>query len=219
MPSEEMALEWARLLDINPKIFAAWVRSKQRRDPQQVMQGQAEFRYWQSNPNVTVKMAELDQIGFESADQEHPVLREIDNFLPPVADAFRVPLLHEGQDPTGEPEPLEWITVQKELLKGERLVKPFAYRLSSTGVERVFRTLHAGDYAVISRDQRPLERDEIYAVKMKDKVVLSRVIQKGSDLLLLLSDAGEAEIEALRAEGGKARSLIAGKVVAAIRPL
>lgn len=95
----------------------------------------------------------------------------------------------------------------------------FAYRLSPRGVERVFKTLHAGDYVVISRDQRPLERDEIYAVKMKDKVVLSRVIEKGSDPLLLLSDAGEAEIEALRAEGGKARSLVVGKVVAAIRPL
>ena len=96
---------------------------------------------------------------------------------------------------------------------------PFAWRLSPRGVERVFKTLHAGDYAVISREARPLERDEIYAVKVRNRIILSRVIERGPDLLLLLSDLGEAEIDALRAEEGRARSLITGKVVAVIRPL
>jgi hypothetical protein len=134
-------------------------------------------------------------------------------------EVLRVPLFPEGADPGSDPEPLEYVSVQEDLLQGERLVRPFAWRLSPQGVERVFKTLHAGDYAVISREVRQLERDEIYAVKVRNRIILSRVIEKGPDLLLLLSDQGEVEIDALRAEEGRARSLIAGRVVAAIRPL
>jgi hypothetical protein len=55
--------------------------------------------------------------------------------------------------------------------------------------------------------------------RVRNRIVLSRVMERGSGILLLLSDQGEAGIEALRAEGGRARSLIVGRVVAAIRPL
>jgi len=78
--------------------------------------------------------------------------------------------------------------------------------------------LHPGDYAVLSRDQRPIEPEEIYAVRVRYQIVLSRVIEKGPSLLLL-SDQGQQEIEVLNAEDGRSRSLIAGKVAAAIRPL
>lgn len=99
------------------------------------------------------------------------------------------------------------------------MVRPFAYRISSRGMIRAFKTIHPGDYVVISRESRPLEMNEIYAVKVRNRVVLSRVMEKVPDLLLLLSDMGEADIDPLRIEGGRARSWIVGKVVAAIRPL
>jgi transcriptional regulator with XRE-family HTH domain len=220
-PSEEKAEEWASRLDMDPKIFRAWVRSRHRGDPQTMMLGEAEYRYFQSNPNVRVRLVPTDKVWFESAnaDQARRGRSGFARMAEPGEEALRVPLLPEGADPGSDPEPREYVTVQEELLQGERLVRPFAWRLSPQGVERVFKTLHAGDYAVISREARQLERDEIYAVKVRNRIVLSRVIENAPDLLLLLSDGGEAEIDALRAEEGKVRSLITGKVVAAIRPL
>jgi len=220
-PSEDLAARWTELLGINPRVFLAWIRSRPREDVQAALQGSAEYRYIQEDPNVQVRVAGFDQIGFESATPQGKPRRTPEARSPQSASegVLRVPLIREGVDPSTEPEPLDYVTVQEELLRGERLVRPFAYRLSSQGVMRVFRTLQAGDYAVVSRESGPPDRREIYAVRVRNRIVLGRVMERCSDILLLLSDQGEAEIEALRAEGGKARSLIVGRVVAAIRPL
>ena len=54
----------------------------------------------------------------------------------------------------------------------------------------------------------------------RDKaIVLSRILERKDDILLMLSDQGEDNIDVLHAEDGKARSLIAEKVAVAIRPL
>ena len=71
------------------------------------------------------------------------------------------------------------MTVHRELLRGERLERPFAYRLSAEGAKRVNRTLKPGDYAIISREPGELERQEIYAVREPERIVLSRVFEKG----------------------------------------
>lgn len=218
-PSTETAARWAELLGINPRVFLAWIRSRPREDMQGALQGSAEYRYVQEDPNVQVQVAGFDQIGFEAVALQGRPRRTPAAKSPTSAreGVLRVPLVHEGTDPSTEP--LDYVTVQEELLRGERLVRPFAYRLSAQGVLRVFRTLQAGDYAIVSRESGPPDRREIYAVRVRNRIVLSRVMERGSDILLLLSDQGEAEIKALRAEGGKARSLIVGRVVAAIRPL
>jgi transcriptional regulator with XRE-family HTH domain len=220
-PSEDLAARWAELLGINPRVFLAWIRSRPREDVQAALQGSAEYRYVQEDPNVQVRVAGFDQIGFESAARQGMPRRTPEARSPASerAGVLRVPLIREGSDPSTEPEPLDYVTVQEELLRGERLVRPFAYRLSTQGVLRVFRTLQAGDYAIVSRESGPPDRREIYAVRVRNRIVLGRVMERSSGILLLLSDQGEAEIEALRVEGGKARALIVGRVVAAIRPL
>jgi transcriptional regulator with XRE-family HTH domain len=219
-PSDEVAQEWAKALDVNPNIFAAWARSKRRSDPQNMMLGEAEYRYLQNDPNVQVQMADIDQIGFESIPSDRTELRQrqLELRLEPKEGVLRVPLIPERADPDADPKPLEYVTVQEELLQGERLVRPFAYRLSPQGVLRVSRTLHPGDYAVISREQRSIEPQEIYAVRVRKQIVLSRVIEKGPSLLLM-SDQGQGDIDIVNSEDGKTRSLIVGKVVVAIRAL
>ena len=218
-PSADTAARWAELLGINRRVFLAWIRSRPREDVQAALQGSAEYRYVQEDPNVQVRVAGFDQIGFETVALQGRPRRTRAAKSPTSAreGVLRVPLVHEGTDPSTEP--LDYVTVQEELLRGERLVRPFAYRLSAQGVLRVFRTLQAGDYAIVSRESGPPDRREIYAVRVRNRIVLSRVMERGPDILLLLSDQGEAEIEAHRAEGGKARPLIVGRVVAAIRPL
>jgi hypothetical protein len=166
-------------------------------------------------------MADMDQIGFESIpfDRTERQVRQLELRLKPQEGLWRVPLVREGTDPDSDEKPLEYVTVQEELLQGERLLRPFAYRLSPQGVLRVSNTLHPGDYAVISREQRPTEPEEIYAVRERNRIVLSRVMEKGPGLLLLMSDQGQGGIDILPSEDGKTKSLIVGRIVAAIRPL
>jgi transcriptional regulator with XRE-family HTH domain len=210
-PSEETARLWAEKLDLDHRKFQAWVRSQQYGNIQEALTGYAEYRYMQDDPHVTVRVVDNEQIGFESGQRQLP-------FRSKGSEVERVPLIPEGVDPDSNPGVLDYVTVQRELLQDERLVRPFAYRLSAESVARVGKTLKPGDYAIISRDTRPLQREEIYAVRSGERIVLSRIIEKG-DMLLMFSDQGEQEFDALHAEGGKVRSLIVGKVVAAIRPL
>ena len=203
-PTEETARSWARKLGISMRRFEAWMHFQQHDDIQDTLEGIAEYRYMQEDPNVTVKIADTDQIRFESGDQSGS------------KNAERVPLIPEGKDPDSNPAILDYVTVQKGLLKGERLERPFAYRLSAEGAKRVGRTLKPGDYAIISREAGQLERQEIYAVREPERIVLSRVFEKGPGTLLLMSDRGQEDVYTL--DGGTG-SLIVGKVVAAIRPL
>jgi transcriptional regulator with XRE-family HTH domain len=220
-PSVETARLWAEKLGIDPKKAQGWVHSRRYEEDQDAHTSMAEYRYTQHDPNIQVKVASLDQIGFESNPDSVAESRQRQLPLRPEAkeDVLRVPLIPEGADPEADPKPLEYITVQANLLQGERLLKPFAYRLSPQGVLRVSRTLHPGDYAVISREQRPIEPEEIYAVQVRHRIVLSRIMEKGPGLLLLMSDQGQEGIDIANSEDGKTRSLIVGKVVVAIRPL
>ena len=211
-PSEDTARLWAQKLGIDPKKFEAWLRSRQYDNIQEALTGYAEYRYMQDDPNITVRVVDNDQIGFESAQQQLP-------FRSKGSEVERVPLLPEGADPDSSPVALDYVAVRRELLRDERLVKPFAYRLSVQSVARVFKTLHAGDYAIVSRDSLPLERSEIYAVRAGKQIALGRVFEKGPGLLLLMSDQGQEEIDIINSEDGRTRSLVVGKVVAAIRPL
>jgi hypothetical protein len=56
-------------------------------------------------------------------------------------------------------------------------------------------------------------------VKVQKQIVLSRVFEKAPGLLLLKSDHGQEEIDIIDSGDGRTRSLVVGKVVAAIRAL
>jgi hypothetical protein len=124
-----------------------------------------------------------------------------------------------GADPDSGAEPLEWITVEPELLESvERPRDPFAYRVTSREVLRVSRTIRPGDYAVLTRRVMPLEPEEIYGVRSAGRVVLSRIVLKSDRLLLLLSDQDSQQIDVVQSEKENAQSLIVGKVLVIIRP-
>ena len=210
-PSVETAGLWAEKLGIDPRRFEGWVQSHKYDVLQEAMSGMAEYRYLQDDPNVTVKIADADQIGFESYLKQMPLRSK-------GSEVERVPLISEGKDPDSDPPILDYVAVESELLREERLMRPFAYRLSVEGVSRVFKTLKPGDYAIISREARAPERDEIYAVREGKRIVLSRILEQDHNLLMF-SDQGEDYIRVLQAKGGKASSLVVGKVAVAIRPL
>ena len=131
-----------------------------------------------------------------------------------------MPIYSEGTDPASRnPEIIGQVCPKRGLLPLKaRLVRPFAYRLSGDGVRRVWKTLKEGDTVVITQEPGPVISEEIYAVRHGDKVILSKVLEKGT-ALLLLSDEGQAHIEMLPApRQGGIHTLLAGRVVASIRP-
>jgi len=219
-PSEDLAARWAELLGISPRVFLAWIRSRPREDVQAALQGSAEYRYVQEDPNVQVRVAGFDQIGFESAASQGKPQRPQKGKSPASAGegVLRVPLIREG--PTHPRSLRRWTMLPSRRNCFARAVGP-ALRLPAfnPGGDARLQDAAGGRLCRCQPRIRPPDRREIYAVRVRNRIVLSRVMERGSDILLLLSDQGEAEIEALRAEGGKVRSLIVGRVVAAIRPL
>ena len=210
IPDEATAEEWAKALGLDVDIFRAWVRAWREQDPSRSSERYAEYQTLSANPELQVMVAGTDQVQFEKSMPEKRSSK---------GDAIRIPLLPEDADPDSGVPPLEWITVEPELLASvEKPRDPFAYRISSRGVERVNRTLQAGDYAILTRRVMPLEPDEIYGVKSEGGVVLSRIVLKGDRMLVLLSDQDSQQIDVVQSEDENVKSLIVGKVLVVIRP-
>jgi transcriptional regulator with XRE-family HTH domain len=133
-----------------------------------------------------------------------------------------VPEIAEGTDPGDDaragPRVLEVHRIAADSLDGvEPLVRPFAFRVSGTGVRRVHDVLTSGDLAIVSRKSWPLERFAPHAVRLSGHLVLSRVLWNGR-LLLLLPGLDESDFIVLDAPDRTAlERLIAGRVVARIR--
>jgi len=144
--------------------------------------------------------------------------------LPGAAPQARilVPEIAEGADPgegaRSSPEVRAVHRVSADSLAGiEPPVRPFAFRLSRAGARRVDDVLIAGDLAIVSRTSWPLERLAPYAVRLLGRLVLSRVLWSGRQLLVL-PGRDESDFIVLDAPDRAAlERLIAGKVVARIR--
>lgn len=145
---------------------------------------------------------------------------------PPAAEVpqarILVPEIAEGADPgdgaRSSPEVRGLHRIAAGSLAGiEPPVQPFAFRLSSAGVRRVNDVLAAGDLAIVSRKSWPLEHFAPYAVRLSGRLILSRALWSGRQLLLL-PGRGQSDFIVLDAPDRTAlERLIAGKVVARIR--
>ena len=133
-----------------------------------------------------------------------------------------VPEIAEGADPGEDarsgPRVLEVHRVAADSLVGvEPPVRPFAFRVSGSGVRRVHDVLAAGDLAIVSRKHWPLERFAPCAVRLSGHLILSRVVWNGRQLLLL-PGPDESDFIVLDAPDRTAlERLIAGRIVARIR--
>jgi transcriptional regulator with XRE-family HTH domain len=134
-----------------------------------------------------------------------------------------VPEIEAGADPgdglRSSPDVRGVHRVAADSLAGiEPPVRPFAFRVSATGLRRVDDSLAAGDLAIVTRKVWPLERSAPYAVRLSGHLVLSRILWNGRQLLLL-PGLDESDFIVLDAPDRTAlERLIAGKVVARIRP-
>jgi hypothetical protein len=96
-------------------------------------------------------------------------------------------------------------------------VRPFAFRVSAPGAQRVGDALAPGDLAIVSRRSWPPERFAPCVVRLSGHVVLSRILWNGRQLLLLPGHHQSDFIVLDAPDRTALERLIAGKVVAVIR--
>jgi transcriptional regulator with XRE-family HTH domain len=225
IPEEDNALKLARALGDDERLYKEWVNANKAEKQQDALEAAARYEALAKGANVEVKVADTDHIVFGSLPRPGEFRKtpsgsrlrrdvEEERYLPPV------PVYAEGTDPAAAgAEELSTVNLKCGVLPlNERIADPFAYRLSPDGVARVRGTLQEGDTVIITRDPGPIVAEEIYAVRHEGTIVLSRVLDRGS-ALLLLSDEGPDKIEMISVpRQGGIRSLLVGRVVAAIRP-
>jgi hypothetical protein len=129
-----------------------------------------------------------------------------------------IPLVEEGLHPNDSgAQILGAIRIRRSIVPDKELkhlVNPFAWRITESGTRRVHRLLRPRDVVIISEDLKKLEPKEIFAVRYSGRLILSRVLQKGS-VILLLSSQGETEIEVL--DEAEVDVALVGRVALVIR--
>ena len=146
---------------------------------------------------------------------------------PDLPDAGRyvigIRMVDEGTEPQlDEPSRKErrplWID-RRSLPERDELRGAFAWRLSSSGIDRLRGVYRRGDMVVISPESWSPERiDErmVFAVRHEGRVVLSRVSWTGEQLILHAT--GPAATAVISARGEKElRRVIAGRVIVAVQ--
>jgi hypothetical protein len=133
-----------------------------------------------------------------------------------------IPEFEEGADPgdaaRAAPGALALHRIDPETLSAvEPLVRPFAYRLSESGVRRVRDVVRPGGVVVLTRRTWPLEPAAPYAVRLSGHALLTRVLWNERQLLLL-PGPGDSDFIVLDApDRTTLERLLAGRVAATLR--
>jgi hypothetical protein len=193
-----------------PESLRNWLRAQQKRNPEP--QGvQRSFLGSLLQGRVT---EDSELLGSTLAQGEAAKLR----LSTDQEKDFAVPLFEEGSHPNDPAaEVLGAIRIKRSVVPEKEikhLLNPFAWRLTDFGTERVHRVLKPRDVVIISEDLKTPEPKEIFAVRYMGRLVLSRVLRKGS-VTLLLSSRGETEIEVL--EDSETETALVGRIALVIR--
>ena len=243
VPDEDVAARLAQVLEDDEELYRAWAREARHgpTDPRTV----GRLRLMASDPALRRRVARGDDLD-DLSDLEEGVppaaaalVAEFDGVFLASREASReesavpepgaveypelleVPILFEGADP-GEDSPHP-SSVQDRLQLDQKLFASgaernlFAYVISRESGEHVRGLASPGDFVVFRRRARRISPQRIHAVRVKGRVVLSRVLFKGSALLLLPPEQeGDFDVLEVGDEAG-ARRAIAGYSVLLIR--
>ncbi len=241
VPSEEVAARIAQALGDDVELYRAWVRARQRGDyiaAQEAVRTIERRLAAEEHGAPLVFEGKARGEASEVAAGQPPEARLsmsarlVHSFVsprlmgmleaPPPSALARIPLLREGADPGPgfAPEPprdvLQVLRLDPATLPREELLfRPFAYRLDEEAARWVAPRIRAGDLVVMTRNAWPIQHEEIYAVRVRDHVVLRRVIWKDETLWLLPAE-GEAGAEPLEKTGTPPAALV-GRVAITIR--
>lgn len=223
-----------RVLELDPVLLRAWTTVRGRSaDATESIQAAHELM-------ARLEVLDQSQSDARSACVEEPTV--VYRLAPPMAmrvgaraasgpaperrrEAPRVRMLPEGAEPGGPgdgEENIEPLVIDRRAVSNrDELRDAFAWQLTPAGLARIPDVFGPGDMVVIAPgawEARPESFPPlaVFAVRMGGRAVLSRVAWTGSQLVLHGSARAPVEIlEAATEE--QLRSLIAGRVIAAVR--
>mgnify|MGYP001765395573 CR=1 FL=1 len=245
VPNPEVAIRIARVLGDDEDLYAAWARSARHGDLHGARRAVEAEEIVSSNPRLRRRIAEGEKVDLAGeAEDDDAVLRSFacnrerstltaadlrearwNTALPRIVEPcggtdtgiIAIPLLRSGADPESEDAAEEVLRLDGSSLPPEEVEDLVAYRAQEPMIERVRDRIEPGTVVVISKRFAEPSAERIHAVRFEGRVILSRVLRKGTLLLLLppagRSDVGEIELPAL----GGIRDVLVGSVVLTIR--
>jgi transcriptional regulator with XRE-family HTH domain len=212
---EKLAGDLARVLGGSPNFYLDWAKAEAADITETTLLPLARHQIrnaGESHPalNVEVKVADPSTVRLQSGPAPKGGTGSV-----------QVPLVAEGKSLERGSAGMEseHVSIDAAVLpRGERFLKPFAWRLSARGAELAPDILAAGDTVVITQEAGEPAGDEIYAVKDRDGTILLSRVQIKDQVLLLVGHDGEVR-KVLTVQRADPRSFIAGKVAIVIRPM
>ncbi len=237
-PHAALARRLAEVLEDDPRIYLAWAATGRRSEPLATARAVRTLAELLRHPDYELSpagpppgpvaaegpsadLAPLRSVARSAGAPEPPVIE------PPAGGGvpsawLLVPELGEGADPgDGVCVPASPIThriAAEALAAVEPLERPFAYRLSAAGAERVSDLLTPGDVAVLTRRVWPPVPGAVHAVRLAGRVVLARVLWNNRQLLLLPGPERRDFLVLDAPDRATVERLLAGRIAATLRP-
>jgi transcriptional regulator with XRE-family HTH domain len=237
VPRVGKAAEIALALDDEPAVYRAWAMAARGGNAGQSLTDLERGAYWASDrtlrkwlkdgEDLTVMRAEMGRETLPESRAEAQIrptqqvaTHRAHRAVAP-ARVLEVPVLEPGVDPgsgPGIPEALvvDRLLVDLRLVRGERLVRPFAFLAGGGTTERLQGEARPGDWVVINSAAGKPAPEAIYAVRLGRKIVLSRVVTKGVTLLLMPGQ-GQRNVEVIDLGEGGVLPHLAGRVALVVR--
>ncbi len=231
VPSERVAIDLARALGDDPELYRAWVETagdhdldsrverleRMRRvrslDIQPTAPAPPEgMREWQARRRSLASRGRgfLGRIGLVD-DRAHAAPAE-------RTAVVRVPLLEEGTDPQDPAGTGDTISIDASLLDADQDRKAlFAYRVSSRSAGNVSDAVSPGDVLVFAKNPEGVDPGAIYAVRVRSRIVLTRIAYTKPTLLLMPGQSGQSPVPIPVGDERALRGVLAGVAVASIR--
>ena len=229
VPSEDLAVKIARALREDEDLYRAWARARSRSDfytavesagvlaqylrsteeaPEHKLIGRAAPPQRWERPEIASAQDEAQlTASYRQLAQEQAAARPA---------RLLIPLIAAGEDPRRESAPhhvVEMLRLDPRVLDpAEPLERPFAYALTRRITDRVEGLLPDQGVAIFTTRAQPVVPHEIYAVRHSGRVVVSRVMWNGRELLLLPAPGGSDFIVLPAASEAEVAALIVGRV-------
>jgi len=235
VPRVSKAADIATSLDDDPALYRAWALASKGDDAQRSWSDLESGAFWSSAPSRMLLVSSGLDLDEMLAKRPPPVLRrpasQADSVsrgeaAPTPRDArsgriLEVPVLEPGADPGSGPEVPENLVIDRlfldaRLVRGERLTRPFCYRVGGGMTDHLQGEARPGDWVVLSSAIGKVSPEAVFAVRLRKRLVLSRVVSKG-DSLLLPPGEGKRNIEVIDLGDGGILPHLAGRVALVVR--
>jgi len=228
VPGEEIARRIAEALDDDVEIYVAWAHSAGIQDIDGYTTRLMRLRRYSADPALRRQLGSGADIEEQEVAMAAPMAASR-SIIPqllgaraaPIRDLAEVPLLEDGADPaaSGKERTVAGppLRLDARLFDEADLDRLFAYRATPAMAARAGEAVRPGDWVILSSRIDTKALHGVFAVRVKGRIALSRVLLKGSELLLL-PPPGTSDFETIELKSGEdLRRVLAGRVVRTLR--